>query len=175
MSLQQQARLIYRATGNWQVSLEYFRNDIDDLIDFDFSTFTLSNISAAEIRGTELRGEWRNADWQIELALLSQRAENAADGSRLLRRADRSATLSATRLFGAHSVVLSVRADGEREDFGNQRLPGYVLATLGAQYRLSRHWQLSAQVDNVLDTRYQTAASFNTQDRTSSLQVRYTW
>ncbi len=174
-SQQYQARVIYRPVGGWQFALEFFDNDITNLIDFDFTDFTLQNISAANIRGTELSGQWASTEWQLDVALLAQSAENADDGSRLLRRAQRSATVTAARLIGEHSVSLSVRADGARDDFGGIRLPGYVLASIGVQYQVTPRWQMSALVDNLLDTDYQTAASFNTQDRATTVQLRYTW
>jgi vitamin B12 transporter len=174
-SEQVQARVTWAPAANHSVSLDLFRNDIDDLIEFDFSDFVLRNIARARVRGWQLGWRWQQGDWDLRVDALRQSAENAGDGSRLLRRADRSLTLAATRNIGDHSVALNVRADGERVDFGGASLPGYVLASLSGRFRLRGGWHLAARIENVLDTRYETASTFNTAGREGYLQLGYTW
>jgi outer membrane receptor protein involved in Fe transport len=41
---------------------------------------------------------------------------------------------------------------------GSGSVPGYVVANVSASFRLTRHWDLMAQVNNVFDRRYYTAA-----------------
>ncbi|MDX1507731.1 MAG: TonB-dependent receptor, partial [Woeseiaceae bacterium] len=85
-----------------RVDLEYYANDIDDLIEFDFSTFTLVNIDKAEIRGLQLGYEYRGDAFTLRTEFVSQSADNATTGERLLRRAERSATISYTHNIGRH-------------------------------------------------------------------------
>ena len=54
-----QAGLAYRPGNRHSVDLEIYANDIEDLIEFDFSTFTLVNIDEAEIRGAQLGYEYQ--------------------------------------------------------------------------------------------------------------------
>lgn len=164
----------FRATDRQTLSLELYRNDIDDLIDFDFSDFMLKNLSSAEIRGAQLGWEYRGEAVDVGLDLVSQEADNAADGSRLLRRPERSLTLTVNRRIGEHAVGLSVLASGDREDFA-ETLPGYVLVNLTGQVKLGRHWQLNARVENLLDTRYQTAAPYRMPALSGFVELKYRW
>ena len=141
----------------------------------EFQSFQLQNIAAAEIRGVQLGYEYRGANYVFRAEAVSQRADNAETGARLLRRAEESATLSYTRDIGAHRLGISLFASGEREDFGGVVLPGYVLANLSAQFALGGPWALQARVENLLDAEYQTAADFRMQDRGTFVELKYRW
>ena len=154
--------------------LEFYRNDIDDLIEFDLATFTLENLAAARIRGAQLGWHYDGERYGLRADALVQRAENAADGTPLLRRAERSLTLNASRRFGEHALGLSLLASGERADLAAD-LPGYVLINLTGQFRLGRNWQLNARVENLLDTRYQTAAPYRMAGRSAFFEFKYRW
>ena len=163
------------APGNGHtLRLELFGNDIDDLIEFDFSTFTLQNLASAEIRGAQLGWAWAGEVYSLQADVLSQRAENADTGTRLLRRADESLTIRGTRRLGRHLVGLSLLAAGEREDFA-ATLPGYVLVNANGQFRLGDHWQANLRVENLLDTRYETAAPYRMAERSAYLELKYHW
>ena len=154
--------------------LELFRNDVEDLIEFDFASFRLRNLAAAEIRGAQLGWRYDGDRYELRADALLQRAENAADGSTLLRRAERSLTVNATRRLGEHALGLSLLASGKREDFA-ATLPGYVLLNLTGQFRLGSNWQVNARIENLLDTDYQTAAPYRMAERSGWLEIRYRW
>lgn len=162
------------ATGH-SVSLELYRNDIEDLIEFDLESFTLRNIAAAEIRGAEFAYEYQGEGFVFRAEANRQTADNADTGERLLRRAEESATLTLTRDFGQHRFGLSLFASGDRVGFGDTPLPGYVLANLTAQLRLTAAWALHARIDNLLDTDYQTAANFRMPERGAFVELKYRW
>jgi vitamin B12 transporter len=170
-----QLGLRYEPGSGHSIELELYRNDIEDLIEFDLQTFQLQNIAAAEIRGVQFGYEYRGANYVFRAEAVSQRADNAETGARLLRRAEESATLSYTRDVGLHRLGISLFASGEREDFGGVALPGYVLANLTAQFVLGEQWALHARVENLLDAEYQTAADFRMQERGSFVELKYRW
>lgn len=157
------------------LSLEFYRNDIDDLIDFDLLTFQLRNISKAEIRGTQIAYEYHGDGFAVRADLVHQKADNKSDGARLLRRAEDSLTLSFNRMIGEHRIGFSLLASGDREDFGGLKLQSYVLANLTGQFALNDKWQLNARVENVLDAAYETAAGFPMQERSGFLELKYAW
>jgi len=164
------------APGNaHNVSIDVYANDIDDLIEFDLQTFTLQNLSKAEIRGVELGYEYRGEQFVLRADVVRQTADNAITNVRLLRRAEKSATLSYTQLIGPHRLGLSILASGDREDFGAVRLPGYVLANLTGQLQLNEQWQINARLENLFDTEYQTAANYRMQKRSGFLELQYRW
>ena len=165
--------LRYTGGSRHRVELEYYANDIEDLIEFDFATFTLENIDKAEIRGLQLGYEYRGDATTVRADLVRQSADNATTGARLLRRAEESATLSVIRRIGAHRVGVSLLASGDREDFGGVTLDSYVLANLSGQLALGNHWRLTARIENVFDENYETAASFRMQERSAFVELKY--
>jgi vitamin B12 transporter len=161
--------------GRHSVSLEYYQNDIDDLIEFDLATFTLMNISGAEIRGVQVAWEYRGDGFSMRTNLVKQTADNAADGTRLLRRSEESLSVSLAKDLGEHRVGFTVLASGDREDFGGTKLPGYVLANLTGQIAIGQNWRLNARIENLLDKTYETASGFTMQERSGFVEIRYSW
>ena len=158
-----------------KVSLGLYQNDIEDLVEFDLATFQLRNISRAEIRGAQLAYDYSGERFGLRTILVIQRADNATDGVRLLRRAEESLTVSLTRNIGRHRIGLSVLASGDREDFGGVILDSYVLANLTGQVALGKKWQVNARIENLLNEEYQTAAGFPMQERSGFLELKHSW
>lgn len=165
----------YSSAAGHRVDLEFYRNDIDDLIEFDLRTFELRNITKAEIRGAQLRYEYRGDRFVMRAAIAKQYADNESTGERLLRRAEETASFSYTQDVGAHRVGISLVASGDREDFGGVTLDGYVLANLTGQIALGGAWTLHARIENLLDTDYETAAGFRMQERGGFIELKYRW
>lgn len=170
-----QLGLHYAPGDRHSVDFELYANDIDDLIEFDLQTFTLRNIEEAEIRGAQLGYEYRRESFAVRADFVKQSAENALTGSRLLRRAEESATITFTQNIGQHRLGIAVLASGDREDFGGVRLAGYVLTNLTAQIQLGEQWQLNTRIENLFDTNYQTAADYLMQERSGFVELKYRW
>ena len=170
-----QLGLHYAPGTRHRIQLEMYANDIEDLIEFDLQSFTLRNLDKAEIRGVQLGYEFQGDSFTVRADIVGQRADNAVTSQRLLRRAEETASVSYTQAIGAHRLGLSVLASGDREDFAGARLPGYVVANLTGQLQLSADWQLSARIENLGDTEYQTAANYRMQERSGFIELRYRW
>ncbi|MEX2123561.1 MAG: TonB-dependent receptor [Woeseia sp.] len=165
----------FRPSARHSLELGLYRNDIEDLIEFDLASFELRNIGKAEIRGAELAWQYEGDSFSLRIAVVKQSADNGTDGSRLFRRAEESMTVSLQKNIGDHRLGLSVLASGDRVDVGNVPLAGYVLADLTAQFAIGEHWRLNARIENLLDTRYETAAGFPMQERSTFIDLRYDW
>jgi vitamin B12 transporter len=179
--LADEAQLGFRfepGTGH-SLDIEFYSTDIDDLIDIEFDPQTFEcaagNIAKAEIRGTQLGYEFQGDRFVFRAELVKQSADDALSGARLLRRAEETATLSYTQDIGVHRFGLSLIASGDREDFGDVSLPGYVLANLNGQIRLGGSWTLHSRVENIFDTQYQTAANYRMQERAGYIELKYHW
>ena len=170
-----QLGLRYSPGTGHSVNIEFYRNDIEDLIEFDLQAFELRNIAQAEIRGAQIGYEYRGDRFVVNAAVVKQSADDATTGNRLLRRAEETASLSYTQDIGAHRVGLAFIASGDREDFGGVTLDGYLLANLTAQFSLGQSWALHARIDNLLDTEYQTADNFRMQERGGFVELKYRW
>lgn len=165
----------FDAGGRHRIDLELYQNDIDDLIEFDLATFELKNISSVEIRGAQLAWEYRGDSFSLRTNLVNQKADNATSGTRLLRRAEKSASVSLAKDIGEHRLGLTVLASGDREDFGGTVLPGYVLANLTGQIAINENWRLNARIENLFDKAYETASGFTMQERSGFVEIRYSW
>ena len=174
--------LKYHPNAQHVLELALFRTEITDLIQyFDPDGFAgplpgrNENIGDARIKGAELTWRAHYDDWQVVTTMLTQRPEDQATGQRLLRRAEQSATALVTRRVGAHEFGLQMLATGERKDFGDVRLAGYVLANLTASVALSERWTLRARLDNLLDQDYELVEGYNAAGRGlyASLAYRY--
>ena len=170
-----QLGLRYSPGSGHSVNIEIYRNDIEDLIEFDLQAFELRNIAQAEIRGAQIGYEYRGDRFVVNAAVVKQSADDATTGNRLLRRSEETASLSYTQDIGAHRVGLAFIASGDREDFGGVTLDGYLLANLTAQFSLGQSWALHARIDNLLDTEYQTADNFRMQERGGFIELKYRW
>ncbi len=175
ISLNRQLGVRYAPGDRHRFAVELYDNALDDLIEFDLATFTLVNVAEAELRSTELSYEFRGDTYTIRTELSHLDATDKATGARLLRRPERTARLRYTHNVGAHRVGLAVLASSERSDFGGVELDSYVVATLTAQLQLARHLQLNARVENLFDERYETAANFRMQERSTFVELRYGW
>jgi vitamin B12 transporter len=170
-----QVALRYRPDSRHTLDLELYRNDIDDLIEFDLSTFELRNIGRAEIRGAELGWEYRGEGFSVRTSIVRQSADNAIENVRLVRRAEESMTVNLQKDLGKHRVGLSLLASGDREDVGGIHLPGYVLANLTGQLAVADRWRLNARIENLFDRDYETAAGFRMQERSFFVDLGYSW
>jgi len=170
-----QIGVVYAPGRRHRIDFELYSNDIDDLIEFDLQTFTLRNIDKAEIRGAQLGYEYRSEDFSLRADFVKQSADNASTDSRLLRRAEESATLAYTQNIGEHRFGLTVLASGDREDFGGVKLAGYVLANVTGQLQLGEQWQLNARIENLFDTDYQTAENYRMQERSGFVELKFRW
>jgi vitamin B12 transporter len=170
-----QIGLHYAPVSGHRVDIEFYRNDIEDLIEFDFQTFEVRNIAKAEIRGAQVSYDYRGERFAVHADIVKQSADDATTGERLLRRAEESASLSFIQYIGAHRLGLSVLASGDREDFGGVKLDGYVLANLSGQIVLGDAWTVHARIENLLDTEYQTAANYRMQERSAFIELKYRW
>ena len=91
----------------------------------------------------------------------------------LLRRAERSGTLSWTVDAGRNRFGIAVLASGDRVDLGNVRLPGYALVDLTAELPIGRDFSFNARIENLFDTDYQTADGFRMPGRGVYVELRY--
>lgn len=179
VSLNREIGVAWQATDQQRFTFAAFRNDIEDMIDFELTTFTYQNIAEVEISGVELGHEWRADEWQGHASLVLQQPENALTGESLLRRAEEVLTIGVRRRFESINVGVDLLASGERPDidpvtFMPVTEPGYAQLNLTASWWISPSWSLSGRIENALDAEYETASGYNTADRGAFLTLRYT-
>ncbi len=155
------------------VALSAYRSRVTDLIAFTGPTFGATNINQARLDGVELDGRWALGIVGLRGNLGWQRAENAATGAPLLRRAPRKASLGLDvpandwLRFG-----LDATAASRRQDFDGP-LGGYTRFDLRAEARLGAEWTLGARVENLFDSEYTLASGFATPGRAALLTLSW--
>ena len=162
----------------WQGSdggldLSAYRSRVTDLIAFTGPTFGATNINQARLDGVELDGRWALGRVGLRGHLGWQRAENAATGAPLLRRAPRKAAVSVDVPLNARlRFGVDATAASRRQDFDGP-LGGYTRVDLRMEADLGTDWALRARVENLLDRPYTLASGFATPGR--SLLVELAW
>ncbi|HZF27087.1 MAG TPA: TonB-dependent receptor, partial [Steroidobacteraceae bacterium] len=164
--------------GNQLITLNAFRNDIDDLIEFvvtDPLTFDGQNQNIASVRidGVEFAYQIRAADWSLRAEAIAQDPRDRTTDEQLLRRAKRSGTVSVAKAFGLHEFGLDVLMTGAREDFGGVRLEPYTLLNLYGRVALTPAWTVQLRLENALDEHYELANTYNTAGRSVFVATRY--
>ncbi|EXJ14288.1 TonB-dependent vitamin B12 receptor [Imhoffiella purpurea] len=163
--------------GDWELSL--YQTDIDDLIAYDSTSYSAANIQSARILGLEASANARILGWDLGSTLTLLDPENdsddANDGNLLPRRAEQTFQLDLDRAFDRWSFGATLFVSGRRfDDLANsERLAGYSLVDLRAEYAIDASLRLQARLENAFDEDYETAYLYNRPGRAFYLTLRY--
>jgi vitamin B12 transporter len=151
---------IKRIGESSRLNISVFKNNVANLIDFDYQDYVLKNITQTTNEGLEVRYKLLRNDWDINLTF---RAQDPKDnqGEQLLRRSKKSASISLTKNINGFATSLNFSAFGKRKDFGDIRLPGYGLSNLSTSWAVNKKLKFSLKLENVFDKDYFTAATSN--------------
>jgi vitamin B12 transporter len=161
--------------GALQWRITAFDNKLEDLI--VATAATVMNVNRARVRGVEAAVDltWLGIRWRG--ALTVQRARDQDAGTRLQGRADRFATLEASRTLGAWTLASQVVASGDRHDsIGEQdgtRLGGYARVDARVRYAIDKRWTVELAAVNLADKRYEHALGYDGARRGALLSVRF--
>lgn len=149
-------------TDQSHASMTLYQNEIRDLIALD-QNFLPQNIKEAKIRGMTLGGGLQAGAWRLGGSLDLQSPEDRETGNLLARRANRHASLNLSRnwdrwRFGGEILASSQRYNDEAN---TQRLDGYALLNLTADYTINQDWRLQGRINNLLDKDYALAFDGN--------------
>ena len=158
------------------LSLVYFNNDTNNLINFDYQVYKLKNITKSRNFGLELRFKWLNELGAGNLTFRAQDPRNK-DKERLLRRSKNSISFNFNKNVYEYEVNINISAFDNKVDFGNVKLPGYLLFNLGIYREIKERLSISIRLENLLDKEYFTAATSNAyylnQDRSFWIKLNY--
>lgn len=157
--------------GAHRFSAVYFSNKVSDLV----VGYPLINVGSATLSGTSFSYAGTSGAWSGGAALDLQRPRDDTNGKRLIRRADRQFKSHLSYAAGAWNLGGEWQLVGMRyEDTANtQRLGGYGLVNLVADYRLDREWVLFARANNLFDKRYEGAKDYAVAGSSLFVGVRY--
>lgn len=167
------------------LSVSVFRNKLDDLIVFDptpvlpnYPFGRNQNVGAARVEGIEAEYLLAAGAWSWRTDAILQNPENLVGNTWLLRRARRTLTSSLEWHDDQTTAGINLLLTGPRNDIGfSSGAPvtdgGYALLGLSLRRELGAGFAGLIRVDNLLDTRYQTANGYNTAGRSLFLQLEY--
>jgi vitamin B12 transporter len=164
------------AGSRQQWRLAAFDNRVSDLIVYVPSLATVQNVQRARVRGVEgaWEGAWLQARWRASFT--AQRARDEDSGVRLTGRAQRFATVEASRSFGRWSAAVGVHYMGDREEpafAGRSVLPAYTLLDARVRYRFEKFWSVELAATNLTDRRYESALGYDAPRRGMLLSLRF--
>jgi vitamin B12 transporter len=154
------------AQGGQVVRATVFSTRVSDMMLYDFATYSFNNVSDASNKGLEVSYSGKLAGADLRASLTQQDPVNEGTGGQMMRRAKTMASFGASLPWGAWTLGGDVRYTGERPDVpARPMLDAYTVANLTASYTLTPELALTARVDNLFDSQYQTAFGYNQSGR----------
>jgi len=166
----------HRPTENSILSITYFENRIEDLIEPNATFTRVENIEEAKIKGVEINLQGQRERWQYAVSVLAQDPENTELNETLSRRAksriNSRLTYNQDRWQAGGNLLFVGKRDNS--SFDSIVLESYEIANVFARYNFTPALNLSAKIENLFDKDYETAAGFNTRGRTAYAELSYT-
>ncbi len=153
----------------------YFNRRTNDLIDFDFATFTYQNINRTRAEGGEFELTLHPIDALTVTANYTHtRSINAVTGLQLARRPEDSVNVSVDWTCARVKLGGDIRMVGNSYDNATNtaRLQSYVLVGLRAAVPLGKHLEIYGRIDNLFDAQYQVVRHYGTLGRAAYAGVR---
>ena len=160
--------------GASHISLTYFRQDTDNLINFSFAAGGYENIEKAESKGIEASAAWQLTDTISLSADYAHIQAKEGDGTALIRVPEHSGDLAlGFEPSGPFSGTVLLRFNGREPDRGNIELDDWVRVDVNARYRVSNNFELFGRIENLFDAHYQQILGYGTPGLSGSLGLRW--
>jgi vitamin B12 transporter len=150
----------------------YFRNDFEDLIQFD-SAQGYINIAKAKTEGVELFASAKPMDdLTLRINYTYTDTEDKTTGETLIRRPENKIGFDLNyRFLNDGNVNLGVVYVGKRDDLDFSTSPSrrvkldpYTLVNLAVSYDINKNFQLFGRIENLFDKEYEEVKGFGTPD-----------
>ncbi|CAA6799348.1 MAG: Outer membrane vitamin B12 receptor BtuB [uncultured Sulfurovum sp.] len=164
------------------LSLTYFNNEIEDIIDYDFSTKKYANVQEkSKLKGFEAEYSTTIAD-TVGLTLgYSKIDAKDHNGNDLQRRINESVKF-ALDYYATDDLHLGINGQyiGEREDtdfatYATVETGKYTVANFTANYEVDKHMSVYGKVDNITDKEYQTVYGYAASPRAVYAGIKLTY
>jgi vitamin B12 transporter len=149
----------------------YFKNDFENLVDFNSATYRYSNVAKAKTQGVEISAAFHAGESVILRGSYTYTdAKDKVTGLDLLRRAKNKIGFATNYRFSEKGNInfdliwVGKRADIDYSSYPASRVdtPEYALANLAASYRLTKHFQIFGRVNNLLNRDYEEVVGYGT-------------
>lgn len=178
-SRQRELGVHWQVAQNHVITANIYDNQINGLITND-ANFPNSyiNINHARIKGVEVTASGKQGIFSYQLNANSLKAKDD-NGDDLLRRPRGGLNgLFMVQPTARWSAGTEVVARSHAKDFGNigvERVPGYTVLNLLANWQVTPKLTLGLRADNVTDKQHVQVIGYNTADRSGYVTARYTF
>jgi len=146
------------------LNVTYFRNDLTELIVYDFTASRYKNVETAKTSGWETALSWRPLAWLgFDANYTYTETLNEMTRKEMTYRPRHMAQASVrVRPIPKLNVNLQVQYVGRRyrDDANTAEMPAYTLANAAVTYDWTDRLQLTARVDNLANVRYNTVYQY---------------
>lgn len=163
---------IWRYLPNHKVSVNIYRTDVQDLINFG-PGFKLANTKSATLEGVELDLSGKQGRVGYNVGVVRARSKDESTGAALLRRprlqlnADINYAVSDTVTIGTQHL-----SRNKTDDFGG-RNDGFATFNAYTQWQIMKQLDLGLRLDNITDKDYELAKGYRTADRSGYVTANY--
>ncbi len=159
----------------------WFHNDIDQMIDYDFTTNHYLNVGHAITKGFEsFIALYPDDAWTLKLNHTYLLAEDKNTGQNLVRRPKHQLSFSGDyRISERANIGLTALLVGRRDDFdlsfSRSELPSHSVFSAYANYEVTDHMTLYARLDNLLNKQYEEVYSYGMPGLSAYAGVKLTY
>jgi vitamin B12 transporter len=158
-------------------SVTLYQNKITNLIlssgASGIPAYQMGNIGKAELKGITIAASTSINGWRINGNLDIQSPENSETKKMLPFRANRHGSIDLGKSWGDWNFNSELIGSSERYNnpTNTQRMSGYVIVNLVADYNIDHQWTLQTRVNNLFDKNYALAYSGSTPYNTPGANV----
>jgi vitamin B12 transporter len=162
--------------GDSVANVTLFNNRLENLIQYNFATWSTDQTAEVEITGVELSLETELSGWIVGLSGTVLNPEDKSTGNLLRRRAERSASLDGDYSGGNYGFGFTVYSQSHTFDnaANTVRFGGYTTLALRANFDLSDNWKVKVNANNLTDKEYVTASGFLGNYRSMGRELLFT-
>lgn len=164
------------ANTNWGIN--FFQNDINDLIVTTADFSTSENTDKTRIRGLELSLNTELAGFNFNTNFTAQKPEIKSGvnaGNILIRRPERILNIGINRQLGRFNLGANIHAESKRfnNPSNSTSLPGFATLDLHGGYQVSKNLNLGLKIGNLFDKDYQLSETYNQDGINGLLTIKY--
>lgn len=160
--------------GRGQVSVTWFQQDTEDLINFSFGVGGYENIAEVESTGVEVSARWnlhRSFTLSADYAYIDA---TEGDGTPLRRLPRHSGDLVlGFNGAGPLSTAVLIRFNGPESNSSGVELDKWTRVDINARYELSDAVEVYGRIENLFDAHYQQILGYGTPGRSGSVGARW--
>lgn len=158
--------------------LNTYKSEIENMIDWapdSDGIWRPTNIDDADIQGSEVSAKIQFDSWYIESSFTYLDARDANTDMQLEARANRTYAFDFNKTLAKLNLGALVKLQSERAVSFGDPIPGYGTLGIYFSYALIKDLALRVKLDNVLDKDYQLDTLYNTNGRSGSMKLTYSF